>query len=431
MLRRTLILACIAWILGIVLFGYAKMIEARAGKPWLVDFSLFYLSANALKTGDDVYRPGLVRGFEGAPKAAQADDHRPHPNLNMPVVNLLFLPFSSMSIAAAITVWGILSVGFVLAAAWMLGSHLVAESGLPSYHRWMASGLLAILFLTYFPTWANANIGQLGQLMLLGLSGAWVAARRKHDRLAGTLFGLALALKPFTGIFLVLLPWLRRWQLLRWYVGSFTALSLVGVAAVGLKSQLGYLSALRQVDWYGSGWNASLMAPLSILLGGNAQYEWLHYPRLATLVSVALSSVFYALLVRQLRQINDPTTVLDIAIAGGIPLMLLASPLGWIYYLPLVWIAALAVINAVRPLPSRWIWWLASVVMLVLCGLPFPFVNAGEAAQSLRSLLLTSVDTFALLATFAFTLCVAWRLGNGWRYGIGAMSATARRLDAA
>jgi hypothetical protein len=328
----------------------------------------------------------------------------------MPVVALLFWPFSLGSLASGMTAWTALAVGLVLASAVLLGSQLAASHGLSRFHRWMASGLLAIFMLVYFPTWAGAALGQLGQLLLLVLCGAWLAARRGHDRSAGALLGIALALKPFTGVLLLVLPWLGRWRLLRWYAGVFAALALLGAVAAGPASYLRYLSALREVDWYAFGWNASLMAPLSVLLGGGETPGWLDYPRLAAPVSIACAALFYAALVARLRKVGDPVARLDLAIAGAIPLMLLASPLGWIYYFSLMWIAAAAVVEAVRPLPSRWTWSLSAAVVLILCGLPYPFVISREAGASLQSLLVTSTDTAALLLAFAFVLAAAWRV---------------------
>ena len=58
----------------------------------------------------------------------------------------------------------------------------------------------------------------------------------------------------------------------------------------------------------------------------------------------------------------------------------------------------------------RWTWWLSSAVVMVLCGLPYPFVRSSEAGASLSSLLATSADTAALLIAFGFVLAVAWRV---------------------
>lgn len=409
-LRRVLILAGIASLLGAILFGYAKMAEERLESPGLLDFAKFYVSAQSLQEGADIYRAVPVDHFGPLPEGVKPSRQHIHPNLNMPVVAVIFWPFALGGVSIGMAAWTMLSIGFVMAAAWLLGSQLAMSHGLSDFHRWMISGLLAVLMLVYFPTWASAALGQLSQLLLLVLCGAWLAARRKNDRLAGTLFAIALALKPFTGVFLLILPWLERWRLLRWYVGIFAALSLLGAVIAGPDSYLRYWSALQEVNCYASGWNASLMAPLSVLLGGGEVPGWFHYPRLAKPIAIASSLLCYTALVFQVRRMEDSITRLDMTVAGGIPLMLLASPLGWLYYFPLMWIAAVAVLGAVRPLASRWLWWLATALVLIVCGLPYPFVIGREAGESLRSLLITSADTAALLLAFAVILAAAWRV---------------------
>ena len=97
-------------------------------------------------------------------------------------------------------------------------------------------------------------------------------------------------------------------------------------------------------------------------------------------------------------------------------LMLLASPLGWIYYFPLIWLTVAAAVEAVRPLSARWVWWLSAVFVLILSGLPYPFVLGRDAGISVETLLVTSADTTALLAAFAFALAAAWRVGARWPF---------------
>jgi hypothetical protein len=409
-LRRALILIGIVGLLGVILSGYASLVASRADKPWMIDFSLFYISAQSLRSGGDVYRVVPIDHLGPLPESIQSSHNHLPPNLNMPVVALLFWPFSLGSLAAGMTAWSIFAIGFVLVSAALFGNQLAASRDLPAFHRWMLSGVVAILMLAYFPTWASAALGQLGQLLLLVLCGAWLAARKERDRLAGALFGIALVMKPFTGVFLLLFPWLGRWRLLRWYAGTFAALSLLGAVVAGPSSYLRYLSALQEVNWYASGWNASLMAPLSVLLGGGEAPGWLDYPHLAKPISIVCAVLLYAMLVARVRRIDDPATGLNIAVAGAIPLMLLASPLGWLYYFSLMWIAAAALVEAVWPLPSRWIWWLSSTAVLILCGLPYPFLIGRKAGASLESLLLTSADTVALLLAFAFVLAAARRV---------------------
>jgi alpha-1,2-mannosyltransferase len=410
--RRYLILILIAGLLGVALVGYVQFVQQRSNSPWLLDFAKFYLSAEALDEGRDIYRTVPVEELGPLPVELDFTRDTLHPNLNMPFVTVLLWPFAHTDLSTAIRIWTVLSVGFVLVSAWMLAGELTSTKGPAHFRRWMVAGVMAIFLLAYFPSLANASLGQFGQVLLAILTSAWLAARRGHDRLAGTLFGLALALKPFTGLFLLILPWLSRLCLLRWYIATFAALTLFSAIVVGPDSLLRYAATLQKVDWYGTGWNASLLAPLSVLFGGNMIPGWFDHPWLARLIWLTSSAMLYAALVLPLRMLKDPRQGIDVAVAGVIPLMLLVSPLGWLYYFPVVWIAVAAVFVATRSLTSRRRWRLLAVATLVFTGFPYPSVLTKDAGESLGSLLATTADTASLLVIFAIVVGAAWRISR-------------------
>lgn len=408
--RRILIIVFMAGTIAAFCYGYGFIAFERGKHVYLLDFTKFYLSAQFFTEGKDIYEAIDLKKIGLRPESLESSRETLHPNLNMPVVTLLFLPFLATDASTGMVIWVALSMGFIFASAWLLGGELIRKGKLPTHLHWMISGFIAVLLFLYFPTFVGAVLGQLGQLLLLILCAAWIAARRGCDRLAGVLFGVALSLKPFTGIFLVVLPWLRRWRLIYWYVASFTALSLLGAIVFGPSIYLRYLTILQEVNWYGHSWNASFMAPLSILLGGNAAAHWLDLPWLARLISLVLSLALYLLLIRQVCQLGDPLARLDISISGSIPLMLLASPLGWLYYFPSLWITAFAVVLAVWDLRLRLFWWISAFALLVLSGIPEVFANSRDSGASLWTVLEGSPDTLALLAAFTLVLGAAWRL---------------------
>ena len=410
--RQYLILILIAVLLSVGFAGYARFVQQRSISPWLLDFTKFYLSAQALDEGRNIYRAIPVDELGPLPLKLDYSRETLHPNLNMPFVTVLLWPFAHAHLSTAILMWTILSSGFVLVSAWMLAGELAPSAKPLEFRRWMSAGLLAILLLAYYPSLANAALGQFGQVLLVILSAAWVSARRGHDRLAGMLFGLALALKPFTGLFLLTLPWLRRWRLLWWDLATFATLTLVSAVFVGPGSFLRYGAMLQNVNWYGSGWNASLMAPLSVLFGGNEDPGWFDHPWLARLIWFICSALLFIVLVAPIRKLEDPRHKLDLAVGGVMPLMLLISPLGWLYYFPVIWITIVAIFIATRPIAGRLRWRLAAIGALIFSGLPYPFVLTMDAGQSLGSLLGTTADTASLLLIFAILVGAAWRLSR-------------------
>jgi alpha-1,2-mannosyltransferase len=410
--RRYMILILIAGLLGVALVGYVQLIERRSISPWLFDFANFYLSAKSLDEGRDIYRPLSVEELGPPPVELEFPRETFRPNLNMPFVAELLWPLVHTDLTTALLIWTVLSVGFVLVSAWMLAGELTSTKGSAHFYRWMIAGILAIFLLAYYPSLANASLGQFGQVLLVVLTGAWLAARRGDDRLAGMLFGLALVLKPFTGIVLLILPWLRRWNLMRWYIATFAAITLFSAIAVGPGAFLRYAAALEKVDWYGMGWNASLLAPLSVLFGAAKIPGWFPQPWLAKVIWIAGSAMLYAALVLPVRKLEDPRQGLDLGVGGAMPLMLLVSPLGWLYYFPIIWITVAAVFLATKSLASRWCWRILAIAALVLTGLPYSFGDTMDTGESLDTLLTTSGDTAALLATFAVVVGSAWHLSR-------------------
>lgn len=402
----------LVWILGIVLFYYVTLVESRNQLPWKLDFAKFHISATALIDGGNIYRRVPADYF--GPLGADAEDAPAmlHPNLNMPFVVVLLSPFGLLDLDTGMRVWTWLSISFLMAAACLLGREIGSLPGLHTLPPWVVVGILTIFLLVYYPNWINAALGQLGQLLLLVVSAAWISARRGRDRVAGLLFGLALTLKPFTGIFLLLLPWLGRWRITAWCIAS--AVTFAGIAAMitGPESYLHYLAGLREVDWHANGWNASLMAPLTVFTGGSGPGA-LDIPSLRPPIWIAVSGALYAILVVALRKIACDRTRLDIAVAGAVPLMLLISPLGWLYYLSLIWITAIALMLATADLSHRAWWRGGTVLILIVCGLPFPFVMANKAGRSYETMLTTSADTMALLIAFLFVVAAARALHRG------------------
>lgn len=401
---RLVTLFSILWILGIVLFCYAKLVESRSQLAWQLDFTKFHISANALINGDDIYR--RVPSDYFGPIDAKMEDvpEKLHPNLNLPFVTVLLSPFGLLDLDTGMAVWTMLSICFSLATAFLLGREIGTLAGVKALPPWIITGVLAIALLVYYPNWIGAALGQLSQLLLLVLTATWISARRGHDRAAGVLFGLALMLKPFTGILLLLLPWLGRWQLLAWYITSAAAFAGIAALIAGPESYLHYLVGLREINWHAAGWNASLMAPITALMGGGDGPGIYSLPSLRLPVWMAVSIVLYALLVIQIRALRPDQIKLDVTVAGSIPLMLLISPLGWLYYFSLIWITVAAVVLATAELnhAARWRW--GPLFILVMCGLPYPYLEPGKAGRSAENILTTSGDTVALLIVFLFVV---------------------------
>src|SRR5262249_49806423 len=76
----------------------------------------------------------------------------------------------------------------------------------PVHGFWL---IVTLMLLFSFPLREQMYNGQLNPVLLLSITGAWIAARRERDGLAGVLLGVAAAMKLFP-IFLFIAPALRR-----------------------------------------------------------------------------------------------------------------------------------------------------------------------------------------------------------------------------
>lgn len=112
-LRRGLILTLLAAIAAAAVFAYAGMVTERSGRLGQVDFSKFYLSADALIEGGDIYGTIPIERLGPIPTDKNINQNDLHPNLNLPIVSALFKPFLLTDIATAFVIWSALSLVFV------------------------------------------------------------------------------------------------------------------------------------------------------------------------------------------------------------------------------------------------------------------------------------------------------------------------------
>jgi hypothetical protein len=264
------------------------------------DFMTFRASGAALLSGGDLYAvipPQQV------------------PNLNPPFTALLFVPLAAVSPLTAMVIWESFIVACLVVAIALIGWTL--------RQPFLATAPLVVLS---HPTLAAVAIGQMGIPLLVVLTVAWTADRRKTVRLAGLAIGLAVALKLFVAVLLVALCLRREWRTLAWATigGGITA--VLGVLAAGIDGYRGWFQtlALRAPHFVEFPLNASLpgLVHRNVADPGLANGIWL-------MSAIVLGLVVVALL---WRVRDDVDRSWGIALTAG----LLLSPLGWMYYFPIL-----------------------------------------------------------------------------------------------
>jgi hypothetical protein len=325
--RVALAALALGWLLLTWAGAWGSIVHAaRAGEN---DFFTFLDSCDQFQRGLSLYTSlRLVPGPDGP---------RPnHPNLNHPVVTLLLLPLDTLPRETAFWVWDALGVA-AYGAALALAARALRL-------RLDAAGWLIVLTLaaTAPGVLYSLQLGQFGLLLALPVVAVWLLLRDgtatpARVLAAGALTGVLLVLKPFLLPLLGLFLARRRWPGLGAAGATGVALSLLALPFVGIGAYRDWLAALHGVTWYDHGLNVSLAGLL---------YRTIHPapPAFVTwLITGAVTLLGWAVISRAVECARLP----DFTTGLLLTLSILGSPLGWLYYTPVL-------IPAVLPLAAHW-----------------------------------------------------------------------------
>ena len=267
------------------------------------DFRIFYSSALAWRDGGTVY-----------------PDSRP--NLNLPAVVVAYVPLTYLSEQNAMTLFTLIGIGCAVAA-----SRCIA--GVVPQVPWI---VLASLVFSLQGGWTNLWLGQEGLILMLPATLAWLADRERRGVAAGAWGGLMIYAKPFLLGLLAYWIWRRRWRAVASASATLAVLFLIGLAATGPSGYSLWFRSLGNGPAPYSPLNASLLGLWSrMFFGSEFAPPLVREPRNVLLTAWALSLI--ALLIAIYRQLRADWRD-DVAWALVIIGSLLASPIGWVYYLP-------------------------------------------------------------------------------------------------
>ena len=327
---RLLALALLCAWGALTLLASAGTITGAAARG-VTDFFTFLDSAARWRAALDPYRTTRLVDLGAGPQLA-------HTNLNHPLTIPLFAPLLALPPAAAFLLWDALGLlAFLTALA--LARRALDWSPTPT--GWLA----AVALIACCPGLIyGLQLGQWGALLALPVVALWCLLRdprldrdRRVLLLAGALCGVLLALKPFLlPLAAFFLPRRRRAGLLALGAGGLGA-SLLALPFVGPAAYPAWLAALRGVSWYDHGMNIGLFGLLNRLAAPPATVGWLLQGGAALLG---------AALVRRARAACDDTAARDRTIGALLLLGILGSPLGWLYYTPLLLPALLPALAA-------------------------------------------------------------------------------------
>jgi alpha-1,2-mannosyltransferase len=383
-----------------------------------VDFFQEWASARNLRRGLPIYTDleqsaGLYLGYKRRPGEEMPFVKNAHP----PTSVLLALPFAFLNYPNATLTWNLISLVALAVSMWIIGRGLDLKP-----ESWTILPAIALLLICN-PLRQQVNQGQINLILLLLLSGVWIADNTGRERWAGVLLGAVTAIKLFPGFIFLYFILRRRWTTVFVGVGTFAAATVLTIAVLGIESYKTYVSeVLPQVSLYKNLWvNASLAGFWTKWFdaGASSATPSLALPRylppIATNPVVAragLIASILAVLVLWARTVLQARSRRDTDMAFGLTLtaMLLISPITWEHYflflaLPLtqLWIA-LSPTRRPRVI----------LLLVVICIWINPISiwtalipEAGGAVvpgTSFRSLTAVSLQCFALIGVFILGL---------------------------
>jgi len=331
-------------------------------------------------------------------------------NAHPPTSVLLALPLAVLDYATATIVWNLLS----LIALGVSLALIIRQWQLP-FRPWMLLPIVA-LGLVCAPLRQQVNHAQLNLVLLLLITGAWVADRRGFAGWTGRLLAAATAIKLFPGFLFVYFMLRRRWDVVR--AGLAAWLLIMGVTWLVLGSEpfVTYTrEVLPRVAGFCAAWNNASLAgfwckllavPPGVDRAGMPIEPLAYLPGLARAGWVASAGAVLLLLGRSVVRARDIPAG-DRAFGLALVAMLLVSPLTWEHYFLLLLLPVLVVwthLPASTLARAGFLGVLAALsidlVWLYRVFIPGGFPN-GQAGP-LQTLTVLSLQCYALLGLFAF-----------------------------
>ena len=410
MASATMLLAIFALLLPIS--GTVMTMFRPSGR--LVDFAQEWTSARNFLSGRPVYmdiNKSIALNFGVTSSRFPVGAVNAHP----PASVLLALPFARLDYPQALVAW----TGVSLAALALSLLLIARQPGMGS--GWLSLVPISAVVMAGNPFDRQVYHGQLTLVLLLLITGSWVAVKTGHSRWAAVQIALAAALKVFPAFLFLYFLVRREWRELLVGLGALAVIAGSAVAVLGFGNVLAYATvSLPSTQGYSDHWlNASLAGFWSKLFhapSGHVAPLWFSpaTERVLTLVSVGVVVAMIARSIRAARSEADRDRSFALAVIG----MLLVSPLTWDHSFLLLILPIAVLWRTSAPTAFNRIF-LLGVIALLSCN-PVPFwgahiVGQGEwaagaarsVAQPWQTLSVLSYPLYTLLGLFGFATFAA------------------------
>jgi hypothetical protein len=336
-----------------------------------IDFSQEWLSAKNYYSCMPVYllqKKAILAHF-GETAMKECTGTMPY-NAHPPGAVLLALPFGLLEHRWAFITWTTASLLASLAAFTVLSKITVSRISI------VFIIILSCLTATSHPAQESLSQGQFNSILLLLLSGAWLADRHHRPDLTGFLLAVATFVKLFPGLGFVMLMFTRNYRALASGIAWFMGLTLTALLVLGAPNVVDYgLNVLPSISRdHMASWNNHSLPGLWCKLfnpersGFIPLYQSRTIQRIADGVTYLAALVFLSWITRKTRNCGDRDGLFPLTLT----LALLLTPVTWnhsflLLLLPIAWLYSklqpfkgsffvLTVCTAVLYLPQWTIW---------------------------------------------------------------------------
>lgn len=194
------------------------------------DFYLYYLAAEALKRGWDVYSLGSAE-WRGLAIEVNVPHYAP-PYRYPPLLATLIQPLTFLPPRYAFAVWSGINVVVVLGVALLLSRWLADRWVIP----WVFIGLAG-----YVPVLTTVYAGQVNLLVLLAVVVYLYAIARDHTAGAGLALAAGVMFKPMPITLAFHALFRRQLRIILWLLIGLTVFVLITLPAIGLEPYQAYV----------------------------------------------------------------------------------------------------------------------------------------------------------------------------------------------
>lgn len=366
-----------AMLFGVILFIYCMLFYYMRTLQLRLDFYSFYASAIAYLEGSNPYKE-IMGSF--LPNSVVVPE-----NLNPPFFLQLISPLAQLNIKAASSLWFCISF---ISGIWgaLLCLHLIAT---PEYFRkyWPH---YVFIYLAMYSTIVNTSYSQVGGILLFFIASGYYFFLRNHDYWAGVFWGIIIAIKLFPALLFVFAYNQKRYKLIVVMLITVVLACLWPLILKGPEIYTLYFKMILNIMWQGGNWNASISGFLFRLFTLEYAQQHLLDIKIVTFFITFILFVWYFKKINLFRDSSEHHRAFCLTLT----LMIVMSPMGWIYYCSLLLMPLTYLWNTLNRFPKISLLW---IVCIYLINAPLAYTPSNDMDPFIYKISLHSLYFYGLI----------------------------------